>query len=143
MMNGFAVVTNPKVVCRHADGLFKSTDAGELKPAGTLKNLAAVAVRKRTSEVYAATVDGQLLPSADGRDDVGTPQVTRRELMTRRESPARREARRRVARQRGSPGPAGAGAEDPARGAELTWELAPGRTVKAVAYNGRIPAGSG
>ena len=50
------------------DGLFKSTDAGESwKPAGTPKNLAAVAVSpKRTSEVYAATVDGQLLRSVDG-----------------------------------------------------------------------------
>ncbi len=70
-VNGFAAdPTNPKVMyAAMRDGLFKSTDAGESwKPAGKgLKNLAAVAVNpKRASEVYAATVDGQVFQSTDG-----------------------------------------------------------------------------
>jgi photosystem II stability/assembly factor-like uncharacterized protein len=69
-VNGFAVdPSNPKVMyAATRDGLFKSMDAGERwKRAGTLTNLAAVAVNpKRTSEVYAATVDGQLFRSPDG-----------------------------------------------------------------------------
>ncbi len=69
-VNGFAVdPSNPKVMyAATRDGLFKSMDAGKRwKRAGTLKSLAAVAVNpKRTSEVYAATVDGQLFRSPDG-----------------------------------------------------------------------------
>lgn len=51
------------------DGLFQSTDAGGTwKSAGKeLKNLAAVTVNPRkTSELYAATLDGVIFKSTDG-----------------------------------------------------------------------------
>lgn len=70
-VNGFAVdPQNPKVMYVAArDGLFKSTDAGETwKPVGKeLKDLAAVAVdRRKTSEVYAATMEGVIFKSMNG-----------------------------------------------------------------------------
>ena len=70
-VNGFAVdPQNPKVMyVAMRDGLFKSTDTGETwKPLGKeLKNLAAVTVNPRkTSEVYAATMDGVVFKSTDG-----------------------------------------------------------------------------
>jgi photosystem II stability/assembly factor-like uncharacterized protein len=68
--NGFAVdPSNPKIMyVAMRDGIFKSTDAGETwKPVGKeLKNLAAVTVHpKKSSEVYAATVDGFIFKSTD------------------------------------------------------------------------------
>jgi photosystem II stability/assembly factor-like uncharacterized protein len=70
-VNGFAVdPANPKTLyVAMRDGLFKSTDAGETwKSVGKgLKNLAAVAVNPRkTSEVYAATLDGVIFKSTTG-----------------------------------------------------------------------------
>lgn len=70
-VNGFGVdPENPKTMyVAMRDGIFKSTDAGEIwKPLGKgLKNLAAVTVNPRkTSEVYAATMDGIVFGSADG-----------------------------------------------------------------------------
>ncbi len=70
-VNGFAVdPRNPRtmyVVMR--DGLFKSEDAGRTwKGTGEgLKNLAALTVNPRkTSQVYAATMDGVIVRSVDG-----------------------------------------------------------------------------
>ena len=70
-VNGFAVdPENPKIMyVAMRDGLFKSTDGGEKwKPLGKgLKNLAAVTVNPRkTSELYAATLDGVIFKSANG-----------------------------------------------------------------------------
>jgi hypothetical protein len=70
-VNGFAVNPgNPKIMyVAMRDGLFKSTDAGETwKPFGKeLKNLAAVTVNpKKTSEVYAATLDGVIFKRENG-----------------------------------------------------------------------------
>ena len=70
-VNGFAVdPDNPKVMyVAIRDGLFKSADAGDSwKPLGKgLKNSAAVTVNPRkTSEVYAATLDGIIFKSTNG-----------------------------------------------------------------------------
>lgn len=70
-VNGFAVdAENSKIMyVAMRDGLFKSVDAGATwKPAGQdLKNLAAVTVNpKKTSEVYAATMDGVIFKSMNG-----------------------------------------------------------------------------
>ena len=70
-VNGFTMDTgNPKIMyVAMRDGLFKSTDAGETwKPLGKeLKNMAAVTVNpKKTSHVYAATMDGVIFKSMNG-----------------------------------------------------------------------------
>ena len=70
-VNGFAVdpgnLRTMYVAMR--DGIFKSINAGSTwKPLGkNLKNLVAVAVNpKKTSQVYAATMDGVVFRSVDG-----------------------------------------------------------------------------
>ena len=70
-VNGFAVAPgNPRTMyVAMRDGLFKSEDAGRTwKTTGEgLKNLAAVTVNPRkTSQVYAATMDGVIFRSVDG-----------------------------------------------------------------------------
>ena len=70
-VNGFTVDTgNPKIMyVAMRDGLFKSTDVGETwKAVGKeLKNMAAVTVnQKKTSEVYAATMEGVIFKSMNG-----------------------------------------------------------------------------
>ena len=70
-VNGFAVdPQNPRVMyVAMRDGLFKSADAGDSwKPLEKgLKNLAAVTVNPRkTSEIYAATLEGVIFKSANG-----------------------------------------------------------------------------
>jgi photosystem II stability/assembly factor-like uncharacterized protein len=68
-VNGFAVdPKNPKVMyVAMRDGMFKTTDGENWKPLGKVKNLAAVTVNPRkTSEIYAATIDGVVFKSANG-----------------------------------------------------------------------------
>lgn len=70
-VNGFVVdpVTPKTMYAAMRDGLFKSVDAGEnWKPLGKeLKNIAAVTVTPRKpNQIYAATVEGRILASADG-----------------------------------------------------------------------------
>ncbi len=70
-VNGFMVdPEEPRIMfVGMRDGLFKSEDAGRTwKATGEdLKNLAAVTVNPRkTSQVYAATMDGVIFRSVDG-----------------------------------------------------------------------------
>jgi len=69
-VNGFAVhPSNPRVMyVAMRDGIFRSEDAGQrwTQTQGPT-NVAAVAVDpKRSSEVYAVTMDGRLFVSRDG-----------------------------------------------------------------------------
>lgn len=69
--NGFAIdpANSKSMFAAMRDGLFKSTDAGaSWKVVGNeFKNLAAVTVNpKKTSEVYAATLDGVVFKSMNG-----------------------------------------------------------------------------
>ena len=70
-VNGFAVdPVSPRIMyAALRDGVFKSTDAGQTwKPAGSgLKNAAAVTINpKKTTEIYAATMDGVIFKSING-----------------------------------------------------------------------------
>ncbi|MBI2159306.1 MAG: hypothetical protein HYU25_02750 [Candidatus Rokubacteria bacterium] len=70
-VNGFAVSpTNAKVMyVAMRDGIFRSENAGETwaRLTNSPRNVAAVTVNpKKPSELYAATMDGQIFRSADG-----------------------------------------------------------------------------
>ena len=69
-VNGFAVhPSNPKVMyVAMRDGVFRTDNAGQSWiRAESVTNAATVAVdAKRTSEVYATTIEGQVFVSRDG-----------------------------------------------------------------------------